>query len=772
MATFNEFLSSAPQNVNIVGSAGDTINYVDFGGLDTYTIAPLLAGPVTISDNDASTIILPSGLTIDSVRFAANGVEFTVNGHLVTLIGNPDLFTFVFAGDALNPAAGVPRTLAETAAAFGATIPAEGQPPVSGTITGEINDSGDVGGGGAGSFTLTAAAPSFNEGSSMTYTVTAAAAVAADTTFSWSLSGTGANPADAADFSTATSGTVTILAGQTTATFAVGAVAGDGAEFAETFTVTLTDSASATVGTVTTTINDTSTADVTDPVVTAGQVFNYAENQAAGTVLATVLATDNVGVTGYAIATGNADGFFAIDNTGKITLTAAGAASKANDFEAAPNAWTLGITAIDAAGNVSDAVNVVLNETDVDDDRPVLSQAVITGATLTLTYNEALDPVNLPLPTDFSVVAGGSTSVNVNSVTISGSTVTLALASTPSGTVTVAYTPNSNPARVLQDLAGNDAAAFSGQTAVVDTTAPTLVSSSPADGATNVAVGDNIVLTMSETVKAGTGNIVITNSNDATDTRTIDVTSSQVTFSGSTVTINPTADLKTGGNYVVTIGSGVIKDIAGNSFAGISGTALDFSTPGTSSTGQTFTLTTAIDAIPGLKGSLGTTDNSGNDTIIGEFANSPANTLNAADQIDGGLGNDILKMYGTFTAAQMPVTIKNVETLDVVTAANAALDFSAYTKAASGVTQIMVENASAMNGKTITTTAGQSLSLATGPAGSALGWYRNLGGFCDRHHAQPELERLPGWHRCHADWSDGHRRFGANAEHQLHWCDQ
>jgi uncharacterized delta-60 repeat protein len=110
-----------------------------------------------------------------------------------------------------------------------------------------------------------------------------------------------------------------------------------------------------------------------------------------------------------------------------------------------------------------------------------------------------------------------------------------------------------------------------------DTTAPTLTSSTPADDATRVLVGSDITLTFSEAVQAGTGNIVIS---DGTDSRTIAVTdSSQVTISGDTVIINPTDDLHVDNNYHIEMASGVIKDLAGNAYSGISdATTLNFIT--------------------------------------------------------------------------------------------------------------------------------------------------------------------------------------------------
>lgn len=444
-------------------------------------------------------------------------------------------------------------------------------------------------------------------------------------------------------------------------------------------------------------------ADSTAPVVTAA-AFTYAENQAADYVVGTVVATDAVGVTAFEIKTGNDAGYFAIDATGKITLTAAGAAaaSAANDFETTPNAFTLGVVAKDAAGNASAATNVTVNVTDVDDVAPALSTqnpAVLSGNNLFLNYNEALNSGKLPNPTDFTVVAGGSTVITVNTVTVSGSTVTLNLASTPTGSVSISYTPNADAAKQLQDAAGNKSVALTGQAVVADSTAPTLSTSTPADNATAVAVASNVVLNFSETVKAGAGNIVITNPNDATDTRTISITdTTQVTFSGSSVTVNPTADFKSGVNYVVTIGSGVIKDVAGNNFAGVSGTSLDFTTVGVVTTGQTFTLTNAVNSIPGLTGSLGTTDNAGNDIIIGNIVGDTTDTVQVADQVDGGTGSDTFKEYVAAGKAVVLPQLSNVETIFI--SGNDTSDVNASVIA--GVTALEINKAGATKAYTLT----------------------------------------------------------------------
>jgi methionine-rich copper-binding protein CopC len=102
-----------------------------------------------------------------------------------------------------------------------------------------------------------------------------------------------------------------------------------------------------------------------------------------------------------------------------------------------------------------------------------------------------------------------------------------------------------------------------------DTTAPTLSSSTPADNATAVAIGSNLVLNFSESIIAGTGSIIL-KKGDSTTIATIPVTDAQVAISGSTITINPTTDLDYSTSYYLEIAGGVFKDAANNPYAGIS----------------------------------------------------------------------------------------------------------------------------------------------------------------------------------------------------------
>src|SRR5262245_33712502 len=143
--------------------------------------------------------------------------------------------------------------------------------------------------------------------------------------------------------------------------------------------------------------------------------------------------------------------------------------------------------------------------------------------------------------------------------------------------------------------------------AATDTTPPTLSSSNPADDASNVAVSSNIVLTFSENVQKGVGNILIKLSSDNSTVQTIDVTTAAVTVSNNIVTINHPTDLAAGTGYYIEIAAGVIKDLANNNYAGISGaTTLNFTTA--SSESQVVTFDPASLTVSHSEGNSGTTD--------------------------------------------------------------------------------------------------------------------------------------------------------------------
>ena len=103
---------------------------------------------------------------------------------------------------------------------------------------------------------------------------------------------------------------------------------------------------------------------------------------------------------------------------------------------------------------------------------PTVSSGTVDGATLTLTFSEGLTETPLPAVATFTVNVGGNQR-GVNTLAISGSTVTLTLASAVISTddVSVGYTmPSDTAAARLRDLSDNPAESFTGQ-AVVNNTA-------------------------------------------------------------------------------------------------------------------------------------------------------------------------------------------------------------------------------------------------------------------------------------------------------------
>src|SRR5690606_30383410 len=120
----------------------------------------------------------------------------------------------------------------------------------------------------------------------------------------------------------------------------------------------------------------------------------YDENSLETAVLGTVLATDADSPTvTYAITGGNLDGWFEIDaNNGQISLTAAGAAAAANDFETLVNQHVLTVQASDGA-NTTD-ITVTLNERDLNDNAPVFEDPAAPG-TPVASYSFAYDENSL-----------------------------------------------------------------------------------------------------------------------------------------------------------------------------------------------------------------------------------------------------------------------------------------------------------------------------------------------------------------------------------------
>ena len=155
--------------------------------------------------------------------------------------------------------------------------------------------------------------------------------------------------------------------------------------------------------------------------------------------------------------------------------------------------------------------------------------------------------------------------VSSGSVSISGGAVTI----NPSD-----FSTGKDIYVVVDDGAFTSAALGSG-TELINTynftTGPITTSSfSPSDGATGQSVSTNIVITFSENISKGSGNITLKAGNPSTGTvrQTIDVTSGAVSVSGTQATINPPSDLQFEEDTYVVVDAGCFRNSDGDVASG------------------------------------------------------------------------------------------------------------------------------------------------------------------------------------------------------------
>ena len=129
---------------------------------------------------------------------------------------------------------------------------------------------------------------------------------------------------------------------------------------------------------------------------------------------------------------------------------------------------------------------------------PTLTGAVVSGRTLTLTYDKTLDTGSTPANNAFTVTVAGAAR-NVTRVVVNGSTVTLTLsgASVIGGqTVTLSYVaPAANP---IQDSTGNDAADLTNQAVTVHGITAVAFTSQPTGNYASIGGHVEITLSFSE----------------------------------------------------------------------------------------------------------------------------------------------------------------------------------------------------------------------------------------------------------------------------------
>ncbi len=378
-----------------------------------------------------------------------------------------------------------------------------------------------------------------------------------------------------------------------------------------TWTANLTPSASVTDATNVITLDNTG---VTDAAGNSGTGTTDSNNYAVDTGIptATIVVADtelNAGETSGITVTFNE----AVTGFTNDDLTIENGSLSAVSSADGGITWTATLT---PSASVTDATNVItLDNTGVTD------AAGNSGTGTTDSNNYAIDTsapavTSVTVPSNGAYKAGESLSFTINTseavvintgggiprlaLTIGGATRYAAYTS-GSGTdalvfqYTVQAGDNDNDGigvagsvdlngGTARDAAGNNFnvtlnAPGSTSGVLVDTTAPTLSSSNPADGATDVQFDENVVLTFSEVIAAGSGADALVELYDEADNLvdSVAATSSNVSISGNSATVDFVATLVPNMDYYVQIAGTAFRDNASNFYAGVSDkTTLNF----------------------------------------------------------------------------------------------------------------------------------------------------------------------------------------------------
>lgn len=522
-------------------------------------------------------------------------------------------------------------------------------------------------------FTIMAAAASVNEGASITVHMTNGAP---NTEYVLRV-----DSAHASDVGSQLTMVTTDANGTAHATIAV--TADRVTEGAETLTISVVGQTSVST---TVTVNDTSM-DNAAPAISASATLAVNEGKSATFDVAVVDAEgDAVTVTAAA-----GSGTVVKNNDGTYTYT--------------PNAGfsgsdTVTITAVDALGASSSqtiAVTVDANDAPIaqaggdaanEGGAAVSGQLVATdadaGDTLTFSLNAPVEGLTLNADGSYTFNPAQNTAANALVYSdaplaiVANYTVTDSLGATSQSTLTITVTPK--PLTFTLTKAGTSVQ--EGASQVYTVTASEAVTSAtdvvftllPGDGSAGNTGSGN---TNTADFATGSFNPV---------TATIAAGSSTATF-----TVTPVNDATTELPESFTVQAQV-----GGSTLTLGGTTVDATTAG--GVGQTFTLTTGVDTIPGLIGSANSAGTDGNDTIVATNT-----TLTVLDSLNGGLGADTLNFTDLAGGSGIPagVVLSNVETFSIRSAGAATIDLTA----AGGVTGVTALNSTQSTTATLTAAA-------------------------------------------------------------------
>ena len=251
-------------------------------------------------------------------------------------------------------------------------------------------------------------------------------------------------------------------------------------------------------------------------------------------------------------------------------------------------------TEVDAYSPILSSVSPVLNATDIS-----------INTNLEFNFNE-----DISVNSGNITILDASTNTIIQTIDVSGTSVDISgnraivTLSTNLPYITPLYVNIDEGA--FQDIFGNDFAGLN--SSVVDTgmrfsteldkEPPTLVSVSPILNATDISINSNLVFTFSENMVDASGNIYLYDSSTNELLNTFDVTSANISISGSQVTLNPSTDLSFNRSLYVNIDSGAFEDEVGNIYTGLDSSGADTGMRFT--TERDVTIPTITNISPGL----------------------------------------------------------------------------------------------------------------------------------------------------------------------------